>query len=431
MKDEVFYDGELIEEGWDLWDFSIDVQERIREIFKETGFDKVIDVEKAFIPREEPEYIDLQELLGMTNSAPQPSNTFFSASPKMKPVDRSAFKDLILDNKVKYSDIIQHIHLSELSEIDESINFFPMPSNEEFLDLVESLENFGVLSPLLVIKGKESDKYTVVCGRSRLAALNHLYSVNQDERFLYAPCQILDPDTDLSIIQGIVISSNLSYKKISKETQIKSVLLLDKILKKNKIYKGEINITDKIAEKAGISRTTANTIRGFKNLSPKALDLLYKKHLTRGAARLLSMIEDHETQDFIIDGLGNQINDLRKIKEMIDGPMKRIYDDEAKTTVPETWEMKLDRTLRMVPSKIKIVLYVDSGEVEGVLKALIPLRGKAVSRYKAFEDGEINKYFKVLLNENDMEQYLRRGFVNKETLDIICSGDYKKVIKYA
>ena len=431
MKDEVFYDGELIEEGWDLWDFSIDVQERIREIFKETGFDKVIDVEKAFIPREEPEYIDLQELLGMTNSDPKTSNTFFSASTKMKPADRSAFKDLILDNKVKYSDIIQHIRLSELSEINESINFFPMPSNEEFLDLVESLENFGVLSPLLVIKDKKSDKYTVVCGRSRLAALNHLYSVNQDERFLYAPCQILDPDTDLSIIQGIVISSNLSYKKISKETQIKSVLLLDKILKKNKIYKGEINITDKIAEKAGISRTTANTIRGFKNLSPKALDLLYKKHLTRGAARLLSMIEDHETQDFIIDGLGNQINDLRKVREMMAGPMKKIYDRELKESVPETWEKKIERTLRMIPERTKVTVYVNNGEVEELLKTLLPLRKKVALSYNAYKDNEINKYFKVVLKEDHMEQYVRRGFVTQETLDKVRSGEFKEIIKYA
>lgn len=157
---------------------------------------------------------------------------------------------------------------------------------------------------------------------------------------MYAPCIILDSETDSSTLQSIVIATNLSYRKISKEDQIKAVLALDETLTKNKRYKNQINITNRVAKKAGISRTTANTIRGFKNLSAKALDLLYKRHITRSTARLLSM-------------------------------------------------------------------------------------------YKTYKDKEINRYFKVVLNEDHMNQYLRRGFVTQETLDKIRCEEFKELIKYA
>ena len=433
-NDEVF-------ESYDLWDLPEKDQDYLRDLFVRTGFDKWIDMEKAFIKdeEEEGEVIELEDLFQnatvtsteINNESKAQKNNILTATStkKVKPVGET--KDLILDKNVKYSDFIEYIHLSKLVEIDNSINFFPLPDDEELLNLMENIEVNGILTPLLTIKDKDTDQYIVVCGRSRLAALNHLFNSTQDEQYLYAPCINLDPSTDLDTIQNIIISTNLSYKKIPRDAQIKSILLLDAYLSKNKLYRTQMNVTDKIAESAGISRTTANTIRGFKNLSPLALDLLYKNHITRGAARILSMIEDHEVQNMIIDKLGNQINDIPKLREMLAGPKKAVYDEKLKKSVPETWEMAAERTLRKVPGTTKITLYVASGMVEDTLKTLLPLRGKAVSKYTAFKENEINKYFRVVLDDNHMEQYLRKGFVNQETVDLVRNGDYKKVIKFA
>ena len=439
MKYEFDKNDEVIE-SYDLWELEERNIEYLKDLLKKLNFDRYMDIENAFIPKEE----DEMETLGIEDLFPNATITILDESvpaapkskmssaniqTKVKPIIQE--KDFILDQKVKYNDTIEHIHISKLFEIDESINFFPLPDDEELLNLMENIENFGILSPLLVIKSGDADEYTVVSGRSRLIALNHLWSNTADERYLYAPCLILHQNTDPAIIQSIIISENLSYRKIPKDIQVRAILLLDKILTKSKKYRTQINITDKIAESAGISRTTANTIRGFRNLSPLALDLLYKNHIKRGAARLLSMIESHETQDLIIKGLGNQINDLNKIREMLVGPSKGVYDKELGKTVPETWEKKIDRTMRMVPSTAKITLYIASGEVEEVLKAIIPIRSKAVSKYKTFKDNEINKYFRVALDDNTIEQYLRKGFVTKETIDLVRSGDYKEIIKYS
>jgi len=437
MKYEFDKNDEVME-SYDLWELDEKNQEYLKDLLKRTGFDKYMDVEDAFIPKEEEESLGIEDLFpnatitvlsvdgqSVVNESKMPT---VRSSKKIKPTE---IKDFALDQRVKYNDAVEHIRLSKLAEIDASMNFFPLPDDEELLDLMENIETYGILSPLLVKKAEDTDQYIVVCGRSRLIALNHLFNSTHDEQYSSAPCLILDPSTDSSVIQSIIISTNLAYRKVPKDTQIKAVLLLDKILSINKKYRTQMNITDKIAENAGISRTTANTIRGFKNLSPLALDLLYKNHMTRGAARILSMIEDKETQDMIINKLGNQINDIPKLKEMLAGPRKGVYDEDLKKSIPETWEKKIERTLRMVPSTTKITMHVASGMVEEVLKAIIPLRGKAVLRYKTFKENEINKYFRVVLDDNHIEQYLRKGLVTQETIDLARSGDYKELIKLA
>ncbi|MCL2323129.1 MAG: hypothetical protein FWC47_13635 [Oscillospiraceae bacterium] len=439
MKYE-FDKNDNVMESYDLWELDEKQQTYLKDLLEKYGFDKFMDIEDAFIPKEEE-----METLGIEDLFPNATITVLSEDSKpveigskliapgssMKIKHTSEVKDFALDQRVNYSETVERIHLSKLVEIDNSINFFPLPDDEELLDLMEKIEMYGLISPLLVKKMSNTDQYIVVSGRSRLIALNHLYNNTSDESYLFPECLVLDPNTDSSTIQGIIISTNLAYRKISKDIQVKSILLLDKILSNSRTHRTQMNITDKIAESAGISRTTANTIRGFKNLSPLALDLLYKNHITRSAARILSMIKEKETQDLIINKMGNQINDIPKLREMLAGPGKGVYDEELKKSVPETWEKKIDRTLGMVPSTTKITLYVASGMVEDVLRAIIPLKGKAVLKYKAFKENEINKYLKVGLDDNHMEQYLRKGFVTQGIIDLARCTDYKELIKYS
>ncbi|MCL2321441.1 MAG: ParB N-terminal domain-containing protein, partial [Oscillospiraceae bacterium] len=99
--------------------------------------------------------------------------------------------DVFLDTIAIFLDKFEYIDLPNLVDIDSSINFFPNPSDEELVDLMESLEIFGLLSPLTVIKCKDSDKYTVVSGRSRLAALKKLYDQSFESNYYSIPCRVL------------------------------------------------------------------------------------------------------------------------------------------------------------------------------------------------------------------------------------------------
>ena len=336
-----------------------------------------------------------------------------------------------LDTRVKYTEKIEYIELTKLKNIDSSINFFPHPLDDGFFNLMESLETYGVLTPLSVIYDKDSDMYTVVTGRSRLEALTRLFKQSHDKKYSKAPCIILDSNTDSATLQSIVISTNLSYRKVPKDIQIKAVFMLDKILTNSNVRRNQLNITNIIANRAGVSRTTANTLRGFRNLSKKALELLFEDHLSREAARILSMIKSHDEQDMILNKLENQINNISKLKELIDKPSKKAKDQEVKLASPEILEKKIENSLKAVPDTTTIMLQVNCNEVENTLKSLASLRGKVALKYETFKFGDINKYFKVTLNDSHMEQYFKNGFVNKETASLVKNGDYKEIIKFA
>jgi len=234
------------------WDFSGDDKEEFKE-----GF----DLEDS----EFQNFVDEQDIDATPNSKASKLET----------------SDVFLNTIAKFEEKIEYIEQTKLIDIDSSINFFPHPSDEELFDLMENIEIYGVLTPLTVIKCNDSCLYTVVSGRSRLAALKKLYDQSFESNYYSIPCRVLDPATDPSIIQGIVVSTNLTYRKLPKDVQIKAVLALDSALSKNKKYKNQMNITNIISKKVGIARTTTNTLRGFKNLSDNALDLLYEDYLTR------------------------------------------------------------------------------------------------------------------------------------------------------
>ncbi|MCL2323432.1 MAG: hypothetical protein FWC47_15170, partial [Oscillospiraceae bacterium] len=58
----------------------------------------------------------------------------------------------ILDDSIRFSNSIEYLDLNNLKEIDTDTNFFSFPDNESFLDLVSSIEIFGVLYPLIVMR---------------------------------------------------------------------------------------------------------------------------------------------------------------------------------------------------------------------------------------------------------------------------------------
>ena len=358
------------------------------------------------------------------------------ATPNSK-ASKPETSDVFLDTIANFSEKFEYISLPNLVDIDNSINFFPNPSDEELLDLMESLEIFGVLSPLTVIKCKDSDKYTVVSGRSRLAALKKLYDQSFDMNYYSIPCIVLDSATDPSIIQGIVISTNLTYRKLPKDVQIKAVLALDAALSKNKKYKNQMNITNIIANKIGISRTNTNTLRGFKNLSDNALDLLYNDYMSREAARILSLIKDKEVQDELIGRLGRQINNVSLLKEMIASPSKKENNFDIKVATPDTLKdrLELDRKIikaeKMYPETTTITLKVNHKELEQFLRDLSYIRAGMAKKYQTTKAGEINKYLNISLNDIHMDQYLKNGFVTQETIDLIKSDSYNKITSLA
>ena len=386
-------------------------------------------------PSEEPDILEIFEEL--EEDADAPEHVFNKASinltGKSNEIDLGAimnFQEMrdnaeirsnLIKDELKFSKTIEYMDLDKLVEVDSSINFFALPNNEEFLDLASSLDLFGVINPLIVTKNKESDKYIVLVGRSRLYALRSLYAETGDTRFFKVPCLILDSSVDPKLVQGLLISTNMKYRKLSKEDQIRSVLILDTILSSSRKTRGEMNVADVIAKQAGISRTTVNNYRELKNLCPTGMDLVMKKHMNLGIARMISH-KDQATQDIIINSLGNDINDVKMVARMMEGPSSSLN---------ETWEEKTKRTKEMVPSYTTITVKLSFQEVEGFFKGIAVMRKEYALKYATTKKNSINRFMKVSVNDRDMVQYINRGFLKQETLNKVLAKEFNDVIKLA
>ena len=344
--------------------------------------------------------------------------------------DNAEIKRNLIKDELKFSKTVEFIDLDKLVEVNSSINYFAVPNNEEFLDLAASLELYGIVNPLIVMKDETSDKYIVLVGRSRLLVSRSLYAESEDLRFFKIPCIILQSGTDPDLIQGLIISTNMKYRKLSKEDKIKSVLILDEILARNKRTKGEMNLTNVIASQAGISRTTVNNYRELKTLCPIGMELLRNRNMNLGIARMIAH-KDQATQEIIIKGLGNDINDVRMVKAMMEGPSSTINDPETKTMVKETWEMKTKRTKEMIPPYTNITIKVSCLTVEDTLRDLAVLRKGFAIKFAATKKNSINTFLKVNVKDRDMVQYIKRGFLKQETLDKVLATEFNDVVKLA
>ncbi|MCL2323694.1 MAG: hypothetical protein FWC47_16505 [Oscillospiraceae bacterium] len=340
--------------------------------------------------------------------------------------DNSEIKKNLMKDELNFYKTIEYIDLDRLVEVDSSINFFALPNNEEFLDLADSVNQFGIINPLIAMKREDSDNYIVLVGRSRLYVLRSLYAETEDLRFFKVPCIILDGNISPELIQGLVVSTNMKYRKLSKQDKIRSVLILDDILNN----RGEMNVANVIAKQAGISRSTVNNYRELKNLCPMGMDLVMKKHMNLNIARMISH-KDLQTQEIIIKGLGSDINDVRRVQSMMEGPAKSIYDNEQKKSVPETWEMKIKSAKEMVPKYTYITIKVSSLSVEDTLKDLAVLRKGFAIKYATTKKNDINRVIEVKVNEKDMLQYINRGFLKQETLNKVLATEFNDVIKLA
>ena len=374
---------------------------------------------------EEMDIIELNELA--PDDAIQDMIKNLGLSAKDESSDNDEIRESLMNGELKISRTIENIPLSELVEVDDSINFFALPDDEEFIELAHSIETYGVINPIIVMKHEDSGKYVILIGRSRYIVVKSLYATSKLEKYSTIPCIILDSSTDPSLIQGMIISSNLKYRKVPRETLIKSIFTLDNVLKKNKRNKNEMNIANTIARRAGISRTTVNNYMAFKSLSPLAMELVNNRFMNLKIAKILSK-QDHEKQKFIIETLENNINDLPKVMSLIQGPGKAILDEKTKQAVPDNWERTIEFTKKMVPPIANLTIKLPCEAVGECLEIVLDFKNKFAFKNN-YTNRAINRVFKIKSDERIMEQYVNRGYVKEEVFEKIKRKKNKEEFK--
>ncbi|MDD6489308.1 MAG: ParB N-terminal domain-containing protein [Clostridia bacterium] len=218
---------------------------------------------------------------------------------------------------------VVNLPLSQLDEIDDQ----PFPVNESKVDqIADSIENVGVIEPIIVVKNGE--RYSILSGRHRFRAC---YKLGKDE----IPCYI--KETDDTTARYILIATNTDRNNeyspiVYARAYAEQIELMKKLGKKS--------VVNAIAEQNGINRKQIYRYLRLNYLIPDIQKLVEDKILTIEAAVELSFLSDKKQIAFFeyLNNLGIADNIITRnfkvaVTKKIHIAAENISDDEFAANV--------------------------------------------------------------------------------------------------
>lgn len=153
-------------------------------------------------------------------------------------------------------------------------------------ELASSIEAHGLIQNLTVRKSAKGNKYEVVAGSRRFAALTLLAKQGRIDKSALIPCNLrsgADNDTEISLAEN---------------TQREAMSVVDEILAYRQLVEDGMT-PENIAVRFGQSVVTVRQRLKLAHLSPKILDELREDTISIDQAKALAISDDHAAQESV------------------------------------------------------------------------------------------------------------------------------------
>ncbi len=294
---------------------------------------------------------------------------------------------------------IQHIALSKL--VPGKANVRRVNSTAGVSELADSIEAHGLIQNLTVRKAAKGQKFEVVAGARRLAALRLLAKEGILGKGIEIPCNVLDAERDTEI-------------SLAENTQREPMHVVDEVLAYRKLVEEGL-AAETIAARFGQSVVTVRQRLKLANLSPKILDAMRADDISIEQARALAITEDHATQEaawFERDGWSRNPGNLRAV---LTSEHVRCNDRLARFVGVDAYEAAGGGVLRDLFSEDDAIFLTDralltklAGEkLETVAEEFWPQGWKWVEisiEGSAIHDGGYGRIFAERRDHTDAEQ---------------------------
>jgi len=226
---------------------------------------------------------------------------------------------------------------------------------ESLKELSESIKNYGVFQPIIVKKSIRG--YEIIAGErrvraSRMAGLETIPSIVRDF-------------SDEQMMQ-IALLENLQREDL---TAIEEANAYKEII-------ASLQITqDDLAIKIGKSRSHITNILGLLNLPTSVQDMLLRREISMGHARVLSKLQDQSQIELLAKRVVNESLSVRNLESLVDNTYKRkvIIKRESKPIeykyIEEALKEKLDTSVFVTNNKIQIK-YESKEDLNRILEIL-------------------------------------------------------------
>ena len=184
----------------------------------------------------------------------------------------------------------------KLKNADEQWNFFSKPSDAKISDLALSINQNGLLQPIIVREIDDADyKYEILAGHTRKAAYEMLYKSTGDSKWLYIKAIIYDKGklSDLDAKEIIVDTNFFNRGNLPPGDMAKCIKYKAQCIKDNSRY-GSGSVAEKIAEKYKISKSSVTQWQAIARLSDQLLQLFNEKKISLKNAYKLSVLTQEQ-----------------------------------------------------------------------------------------------------------------------------------------
>lgn len=296
-----------------------------------------------------------------------------------------------------------NLPLSLLEEIDNQ----PFPINESKIEqIADSIENVGVIEPIIVVK--DGEKYKILSGRHRFRACKKL---GKDD----IPCYIRDVKADDDIARYIIIATNTDrnneYKpSVYAKAYAEQLSLMKKLGKKSTV--------SAIAEQNGLSRKQIYRYIRLTHLIPEMQGFVDNGIISIETAVEFSFLSI-EKQSSLYKYIGNfeksyissllNLSAAKYIREL------DLSDDEFNENIQDIVNGKFDKSNEKITSETEQI-YPDESEVDNsdedtiqdieVEKTEVPTTNEISVSEKNFETEITDNYEDNVSNETDIETQL-------------------------
>lgn len=210
---------------------------------------------------------------------------------------------------------IQHLKISSIrpNPFQPRLDF----DDEEIKGLAESIENQGLLQPVVV--RKKDNGFEIISGERRFRAFCYLKRET-------IPCIVRDKVTDREMLE-LALVENIQREQLN---EIEKAIAYQKLLL-------ECNYThDELSKQVGKSRSVISNSLRLLNLPEKIQHLLRKDEISMGHARALLSVEDETEQlnlaeKIVKDSLS--VRDIEKVTQNTKEVKKEPSQQSKKETV--------------------------------------------------------------------------------------------------
>ena len=232
---------------------------------------------------------------------------------------------------------------------------FKVLDDDSMSDTVESVKQYGVLSPLIA-RPRPKGGYEIISGHRRqhaaeLAGLETL------------PVIVRNMDDDAAVL--LMVDSNLQRENIlPSERAFAYKMKLDAI--KNQGARSDLTSTqvaqklsvEKVGDDAGVSKDTIRRFIRLTNLIPELLDMVDEKKISFNPAVELSYLDESQQRDFLeaMDGTQNapsvsQAQQLKKMAQCGEFTYEKAFDilGQEKKSEQDTVTIKNDILRKYFP----------------------------------------------------------------------------------